>query len=242
MRALSAATALLACSSAAFAAQTPGLAARDINGDGTVDAFYDPAQDMTFAADANLAASMGMEPTAPGVPGSADMASAQSFVQSLDLFGVTGWRLPKVTSFNCTDDGEGHITDCMPVASELGKLAGFEQFRNVQYGNAAYWLGSQVPDGWAQGYHTYFNATRLTLGFTNEGSAPLFVWAVRDGDIAAAPGALARVSEVPEAGTLWLLLPGLLMALLLRSGSVSSAALSQRRARRRPDRSGLLPA
>ena len=81
---------LAAGSLATSAAPVPGqgtweatLEARDINGDGTVDAYYDIALDLTWLADWN-------------VNGRQHWNTNLTWATGLDVYGVTGWRLPSI--------------------------------------------------------------------------------------------------------------------------------------------------
>ena len=198
------ATAALLAMGAAHA--TGGLEPRDLNGDGIVDAYYDPAQNLSFTADADLPATQGRFED-PAQPGQLDRASALSWAAALDLYGVTGWRLPRVTAFDCQiDSGTGQPYYCAPTASELSLLPSFADFRNL---GDFYWLASLVPQYGAVidgGHYTTFNVAGVggPPGFgndtTDEGSLLLRAWAVRDGDLA---------DPVPEPQTWALLLGGL---------------------------------
>jgi len=65
------------------------LQGRDLDGDAaTYEAYYDTTLDITWLADAN-AAGTGMT-----------WAEATTWVESLDVSGVTGWRLPAVSPLN----------------------------------------------------------------------------------------------------------------------------------------------
>lgn len=69
------------------------LQARDINHDGSVDAYYDTALNVTWLADAFA------DGPPPGFPAGRPLlfwGDAQEWVHSLDVHGVTGWRLPSV--------------------------------------------------------------------------------------------------------------------------------------------------
>ena len=77
------------------------LHARDINGDSVVDAYYDSSLNITWLADwsANRFHSWGAQVT---------------FAANLNVYGVTGWRLPSTTdsgSFGCDFSYAGG-TDC----------------------------------------------------------------------------------------------------------------------------------
>src|SRR5438045_9149890 len=72
------------------------LQARDVNHDGVVDAYYDTALKVTWLADANLALTSGYDTHSPPFAlGAMTWNDANVWAQSLDVFGVTGWRLPE---------------------------------------------------------------------------------------------------------------------------------------------------
>jgi hypothetical protein len=201
---------LLLATGSAYAAEAQPLQPRDINLDGVVDAFYDPAQGLTFAADANLAGTMGLY-TAPSDPGAVEWWVANRWAQALDLYGVTGWRLPRVTEYRYDYDVDGNLHQVTPIASELLGLPALAPFTNVQ---AIYWHEEPVPiGGWNEGFIPYYASDRL--GFTKEANGLLYAWAVRDGDVQPQQ-ALARVAAIPEPST-WLLLVLGGAAVLLRN-------------------------
>ncbi|HJV62939.1 MAG TPA: PEP-CTERM sorting domain-containing protein [Albitalea sp.] len=183
------------------------LQARDIDHDGTVDAYYDTDQDITWLADANFAMSSGYDTNSPPyAPGAMDWATASHWAQTLDLHGVEGWRLP--TAFlpsGCTQTS----FSCANAPSEMSRL--FEHalgganntgpFTGIGL-DTMYWTGTLFS-------YQDFGGPQRTLGFsfvdgsggdTDELSLPLYAWAVHDGDIAAA---------VPEPQTYALLLAGI---------------------------------
>jgi hypothetical protein len=172
---------LLATSAAHAAPVANALQARDIDNDGTVDAYYDPARNITITADANLPKTLGVGDN-PIDPGHLARLSAINWAASLNLYGVTGWRLPVALSFQCVGDEQS----CWPATSELS-LLDLSVFRNVPTSpGETYWLSSTVPDGMWQGRYTFWGPV-YGHGQTDEGSALLSAWAVRDGDIAAIP-------------------------------------------------------
>ena len=84
------------------------LQARDINGDGSIDAFYDVQQNISWLADANYYLTAGYPPAVDyitglpaGSPGSYMPAGslrqwqAESWAAGLQVFGLDGWRLPQ---------------------------------------------------------------------------------------------------------------------------------------------------
>jgi hypothetical protein len=98
-----AASALLLCTAPSWAGviATQGtwmatLQGRDINGDGTVDAFYDTVLNITWLADANAAASSIYSSAidATATDGRMNWTDANTWANTLNVHGTTGWRLP----------------------------------------------------------------------------------------------------------------------------------------------------
>jgi hypothetical protein len=201
------------------------LQARDLNGDGTADAYYDSSRNITWAAEADPI-------------GAVSFASAQSWVTSMNLYGVTGWRLPGLKSVtggvpSCDNDyrydGSG---DCgYNVDPALSELAHVYQ---VVLGNLPYYdRSAQGPQpGWGlsntgpfrhlvegdypSSITDAYQGTPLVWlfqtqwGYQDRGlaeEASFHAWAVHDGDIAAA---------VPEPRTWALLLGGAALLLARR--------------------------
>jgi predicted methyltransferase len=88
---------------AAIAVAVPGqgtwettLFARDINADGTVDAYFDATRNVTWLADANAKAINGtsFDDGFRSNDGKVTYASARSWLAGLDVYSVTGWRVP----------------------------------------------------------------------------------------------------------------------------------------------------
>lgn len=112
------------------------LQARDLNGDGEVDAYYDAQQDISWLANAR--------PTEP-----MDWWAARHYVRNLNIHGVVGWRLPQMidTAAPGCDYAYGG-TDCgYNVAvqkSEMGHMYA------ITLGNKALYStdGSRELDDW----------------------------------------------------------------------------------------------
>lgn len=202
---------LAACNVSANAAPVPGqgtwettLQARDINVDGLVDAYYDTDLNITWLADWDVNGNQ------------KSWYAHADWAAGLDVFGVTGWRLPATidTGNNgCSSDD----TDCGynvdPRSSEMAHLW------YVTLGNLAYcappastgspWC-STAQSGW--GWTNTANFIDIYPNFYWSGTelswSPTFAWwfdmfdglqlyngkslefsavAVRDGDVAAAP-------------------------------------------------------
>ena len=184
------------------------LQARDYNGDGIADAFYDTTLDITWVADVLYPKSTAFDPDGNGLVSYAD---AVAWTASLDLGGTTGWRLPKYEA--CCH-------------SELYRLY------YDTLGNTGQTFGSGGPiDG--SGFANTANFRNVTSGFYLLGTDPLVnatdpttfegdplsgydfrdatefgsfwpAWAVHDGDV---PSVVAPA--VPEPQTWALLFAGL---------------------------------
>jgi hypothetical protein len=76
---------------------TSALHARDLDGNGSVDAYYDSDLNITWLADANYALTSGYTlATSQSTSGGMHADFASAWAQGLDLGGVTGWRLPTI--------------------------------------------------------------------------------------------------------------------------------------------------
>jgi hypothetical protein len=194
------------------------LQARDINGDGTADAYYDSQQDLTWLADANFAATSGYWDSldyswypAPLEAGRMSQGDSAAWADQLDVHGVTDWRLPLLLDTPTVNPSIGAPpgTPCSAVSgwlcevgenemtvlfSQLGGAA--SPFVNVQ--DFEYWTGSNfgLDDAWA----AYAARGDRASGITDEVRVPVYAWAVRDGDVTLA---------VPEPSTYALMLAGL---------------------------------
>lgn len=215
---------LAACAGAASAIPVSGqgtwettLQSRDINHDGVADAYYDTTLNITWLADSNVAATQGFRGEG-GYPYRFGVTNDSNFIASLDVYGVTGWRLPKVfdTSYStgCSSIGPGRTCTFQadPSRSEFGSLffntlgntvgswSNTGNFLNVENG-AAYYFGGNYTGPLDGSYSSVmsFNNGRQTISVE---SYSLYGWAVRDGDIALA-------SPAPEPETYAMMLLGL---------------------------------
>jgi hypothetical protein len=191
------------------------LLARDINGDGVTDAFYDSAQNLTWLADANHAGTTGYADAlneGAFASGAMRQASAMTWAGQLNIYGIDDWRLPRLlepptVSQELQDIGvpgdcnliEGWL--CTVGPSEMTALiqqlgAGGFPFSNVQ--SQAYWTESFFGLGGA--WVAFVDPASGASGTTDELRGFAFAWAVREGDVALA---------IPEPSTYALMLAGL---------------------------------
>lgn len=209
------------------------LQSRDINGDGTVGAYYDTVLNVTWLANANAA-------------GHLDWAQAEDWLQNLDVHGVKGWRLPDVkpvngASFNAAYSTDGSTDSAFNITSTQSELShlfyvtlgnkGFFDasgqaqsgyglsntgpFRDVQTGvncessqmpcfaSGRDWLGAVHSDNLPFHFDTYFGYQGFIDSYIYDKYA---VWAVHSGD----------VPVVPEPGTYTLVLTGLAALMVAR--------------------------
>ncbi|HET7794840.1 MAG TPA: PEP-CTERM sorting domain-containing protein [Rhizobacter sp.] len=210
--------ALLALASGVASAQA--LQARDIDGNGSVDAYYDVAQNLTWLADANYYATLG-NPVGrnvfgqPMLPGQMTYTAALSFVDSLNVYGVDDWRLPaRLLPHGGDNPIFCNATSCNPrmsSPSELSFLAGtlagtsgpFSNLQNGQYMTLADNGGTSFAPV-MELRNMYTNTRQYTDELSNVYG---FVWAVRTGDV----GLVGSVAAVPEPSTYALSLAGLLL-------------------------------
>lgn len=197
MRVLLASLLLATCSAHA------ALQARDINLDGVVDAYFDPSWNITYLADANIAGTMGITDP-PGELGQMYYGNAVSFGQSLDVFGVIGWRLPVTAispecQYGLDTSNYAWCVGPAPIESELSRLVGqVHLFRNLR--------GMYFAD--AGPFPLFEDIGGTMQRFTNESNAfPFYAMYVRDGDVTA----------IPEPSTYALMFGGL-VALILQRG------------------------
>jgi len=209
------------------------LQARDINGDGIVDAYYSSTQNITWLADANYAATMGASGSNPPIkPGLMDKSAAETWLAGLDVYGVTGWRLPNASNYapaGCggshgisagmfcsfvAPDGSSEISDLyhLVLGNTTGGWTNTGGFTNLRDAYPYFWIGTTYTGPslapWVTSATMNFDADYGDTIVAVE-SYRDYVWAVHDGDIA----------PVPEPETYALTLGGLgVLALLLKGG------------------------
>jgi len=184
IRKLLTATSLVALSiSTANAALVGRLAATE--GGTDYQAYYDTEADLTWLADANAAIGSMYDTYSPGT-GYMNWVDANAWAASLDVDGVTGWRLPDSEptcglAYNCAGSEMGNL-----FYNVLGNTAGFltnaGPFSNIHSG--LYWSATD-----------YALVTDLAWGFgMGDGyQDPSFktynnhAWAVHSGDVSAVP-------------------------------------------------------
>jgi len=179
---------------------------------------YDTDRNITWLADANLAATNNFGVSGIAADGSMNWNTAQSWVTAMDTanyLGFTNWRLPTTLQpdascgaqsggagsygFNCTGSELGHL-----FYQEIGATAGnsiltgnateLTKFSNIQ---SVYYSGTGVASdpfsAWVFGTSIgYLGNTDKVIG--------RYAWAVRTGDVTS--------TSVPEPGIIWLLLAG----------------------------------
>lgn len=228
----------IALQTTAFAASVAELAdaaqlqVRDVDQDGVADAYYSTALNLTWLADANLAATTGAAPY-----GLFNKDEADKWAQDASPWGVTGWRLPSIIqnggALDCYSYLYGATADACaapvaPGSSELAYLytslaasGATSLFQNIQNG---YWqrdslqaieingetvfveMPSAILAGMRGGRSWHFDwaqgENQLISSASNVGSR---VWLVHDGDI---------LSAVPEPSAFAIFALGLVAILL----------------------------
>jgi hypothetical protein len=193
------------------------LQGRDLDGNlSTAEAYYDTALGITWLANANYAGT------------AMDWSTANAWASSLNINGVTGWRLPTITdtgSSGCTFAHTG--TDCGynvdTATSEmahmfyatLGNKAFFDTsgsldpqagwgltntgpFSNIQ--PDAYWFATEYAPDTSNAW--YFINHDGFQSYYSKATPFLYAWAVHSGDLG--------VSTVPVPAAVWLFGSGLL--------------------------------
>lgn len=178
------------------------LMGRDLDGiPATFEAYYDDVLHITWLKDANYAKTSGFD-----ADGAMMWASAKSWATSLVFDGLSGWRLPTLSSisptpalYNCNPGAGGIAAACAASGNELGYMfyynlggvsgstigtthnANYNDFVNIQ--NDYYWSGTELDSTgvWLFGFG---NGAQSTVFKT--GPSFYFGWAVHPGDVVAA--------------------------------------------------------
>lgn len=218
--------------------KTP-LQGRSLDNDpSTIEAYFDPSQNITWLADANLGASQpfGLNRGNPDsgafsfqITGSGQIESKTieeyiAAVNAATWLGQSGWRLPstKTDDKHCTD----YVSSAFFISnstgtgcrSEMGNLFLAKQqgawldgdFLDVR---ADYWseTASDMPDPSAR-YNFDFNNGTQSVSITTGRYGPLFhLWLVHDGDIGDAVDTVSSVGATEGSGAFWWPLIGLLL-------------------------------
>ena len=170
-------------------------------------AIYDDVANLTWLQDANYAKTSGYD-----ADGYMSWGEANVWAGSLNIDGVTGWRLPggpmTGTGFNQTSSEMGNLfygvlggrfaaTQWGDGAQSIAIThnANYDLFKNVQ--SLSYWTGVDLDSSYAW----YFDFDDGQQGGFGKGYS-LFGWAVHTGDVGASP--------VPVPGALALMGPALL--------------------------------
>jgi hypothetical protein len=157
------------------------LQARDLNGDGITDAFYDTALNITWLANWN-------------VNGNMSWNDAMTWAAGLNVYGMTGWRLPSALNRDGTGPFREDVCNC--VDSELYFLWHTE-LGNVTVGslytypqpNTGNFTNLEVGDYWSSTLEFVGEAWMFQTsdGYGMEDASTFslkFAVAVRDGDVA----------------------------------------------------------
>lgn len=207
---------LIGLAGVANAAPVPGqgtwegtLQARDLNSDGTADAWYESTRNVTWLADAKAIAGSAFDDGFNASDGRASFASASSWLAGLSVFGIGGWRMPGADLLPLYATTLGNST--IPMQPTTG-WTNTGPFLNVpDFGVSGwYWHGdTPAPSEFDPGgplLTFVLAADSLGAPFYQQPAANFYgVWAVHDGDVAAA---------IPEPAT-WALMGAGLLALAL---------------------------
>jgi len=129
--------------------------------------YYDPDADLTWV-------------TALG--GAGDLGAAQSYVGTLDILGITNWRLPtsdSCTGTNCSDSELGNMFYNV-LGNSAGSLTNSGPFSLL---DDDYWSGTELV-GFGLYYYFDIPSGNQATGQTDKNR---IAWAVQSGDVAAVP-------------------------------------------------------
>ncbi len=183
---------VLVSTGTATAGQVPGLQARDLDGDGQADAFYDAARNLSWLAETKS--------------GRITWAEATAWATESHL-GLTGWRLPTALNaagtmcwaYHCTEGEMGHLWFGLLGNAPMKFMTERGEFRSLLAD--VYWTSNEQTG--VDGCCAYFFGTNYGMQNTTPKLNILGgAMAVREGDV-------GTLTPVPEPTSAALLLAGL---------------------------------
>lgn len=209
------------------------LEGRDLDGNiSTAEAYYDPYLDITWLANANAAVNSIYDTASPGT-GAMNWDSANNWVTSLDIGGITGWRLPHTLIPDATCDYNDYISQSYGYnckGSELGHMfytwlggvagssitsthnANYDLFSNIQFG--LYGSSEYTSDTLHAWMFDFRNGNQILASK----SPFVHAWAVHDGEVGTV------VSAVPVPTAAWLFGSGLIFLIGVAKGKHKPSA------------------
>jgi hypothetical protein len=154
------------------------LVGRLADENGIFQAYYDPAANLTWLADANAAG------------GGMTWVEANTWAANLDISGVTGWRLP--TTLNpdnsCENPAGSYGWTC--TGSEMGNL--FANVLGSDLTNGPFINIQTVPSYWSATEYSDIYAWSFQFGNGRQNNNTTkthdrFAWAVYEGDVTQVP-------------------------------------------------------
>ncbi|MEI6065947.1 MAG: DUF1566 domain-containing protein [Methylococcaceae bacterium] len=161
---------------------------------------YDSDQNITWAADANLAKTLGNSGD-----GKMTWDAAVAWTSHLEIGGHNDWRLPATLStvegLNPAGSEMGHLFD-----ASLAGAANNVHFSNIQDSN--YWSGTQSDSNNADAWSFTIKAGNQ---ITSAKTSRFYAWAVHNGDV----GKMQQntIPPVPVPAAIWLFGSGLIALL-----------------------------
>ena len=157
------------------------LKARDINGEGVVDAYYDTTLDISWLANWNVLSVQ-------------TWASATAWAAALDVYGTSDWRLPATIDAG-TSEGFKPPADSSELMHLFYVTLGNKGYPDSGWGlnNTASFIDMQAREYWTNTTFASnpFTAWYVDAGFGfqghNDKGVGYFVVAVHPGDVAAVP-------------------------------------------------------
>jgi len=153
---------------------------------------YDSTLDITWAADANLAKTLGI--SADGKMTWDGAVTLTSELNKLDLGGHSDWRLPTLGAGNQADNEMGHLFDV--------DLAGAATHGVINIQDLNYWSGTKSSSPDKALSFAFKDGTQST---SDKGSL-FYTWVVHNGDV-------SKMSPIPVPAAIWLFGSGLIALL-----------------------------